>query len=430
MVDWSLTSGAIPVTLSVLGLLAGIGLLAGRNRQWWTWRVPVALGIGVAAAVTVALVVDHLWRPFPDQLPRVVVVTVGLITAALALAVARPGSWRPHALAAGAVLLVVVAGAVQINQYFDAYPTIRSALGMPLAHQRDLTTVARTAPRLVAATPGVPLSRTWTRPANMPATGAVSTATIPGRRSGFQARPAWVYLPPAYLSAPRAELPVLVLLPGQPGAPRDWFDGGQLASILDKYAAAHAGLAPVVVVADPTGAELGSTLCVDSRAGHAYTYLTVDVPAWIRANLQVDPDPRRWAVGGMSAGGTCALQLAVNAQRTYPSFVDISGQAEPTIGTQAQTINQFFGGDPAAFQRIDPLHVLAVHTFTGSAGYIVAGRDDSVYRPQARRVFAATRAAGMDVTYVELPGGHNWRVWSAGLNQAVPWLTVRFGLVG
>lgn len=56
----------------------------------------------------------------------------------------------------------------------------------------------------------------------MPATGEVSKVAIPGAVSGFAAREAEVYLPPAYLSTPRARLPVLVLLAGQPASPTDW----------------------------------------------------------------------------------------------------------------------------------------------------------------------------------------------------------------
>lgn len=37
--------------------------------------------------------------------------------------------------------------------------------------------------------------------------------------------------------------------------------------------------------------------CVDSHLGNAATYLSVDVPDWIRTHPQVDPDPRAWAVG-------------------------------------------------------------------------------------------------------------------------------------
>jgi S-formylglutathione hydrolase FrmB len=428
MRDWSLTSGVVPLVLTGVGALAGLGLLVGRGRSWWLRRIPVALLLGLVSGVGVVVVVDVLWRPFPDPLPRVVAVWLGLAVAAAALAVPRPGSWRAKAVAPVALLLVVLAGAVQVNGFFGAYPTIRAAFGLPLPNQVDAVQLPGTTADLVAASPGAALSRSWAAPAGLPTSGAVSTANIPGTVSGFTGREAWLYLPPAYMSRPRAQLPVLVLLPGQPGGPRDWLDGGRLATTMNTFAAAHAGLAPVVVVADPLGSQLGQTLCVDSKAGHAYTYLSVDVPAWIRAHLQVNPDPRNWAIGGFSAGGTCALQLAVNAPTVYPTFLDISGQDEPTVGTRARTIAELFAGDAAAFKRVNPLDVLATRRFPGSAGLIVAGRDDAVYRPQAKTVLAAARSAGMRADYLELPGGHSWRVWAAGLENGLQWVATRTGL--
>ena len=74
---------------------------------------------------------------------------------------------------------------------------------------------------------------------------------------------------------------------------------------MDRFAAAHDGLAPLVIVPDLTGSALGNTLCLDSRLGAADTYLARDVPAWAATTLQVDSG--RMAVGGFSFGGTCAL---------------------------------------------------------------------------------------------------------------------------
>jgi hypothetical protein len=93
----------------------------------------------------------------------------------------------------------------------------------------------------------------------------------------------------------------------------------------------------VVVVADPLGSQLAQTLCLDSPGGRAFTYLGVDVPAWIRSTLQDDPDAAHWTIGCLSAGGTCALQVAVNAPWVYPTFQDLSGQgAEHDGGPRRQ----------------------------------------------------------------------------------------------
>lgn len=430
MLDWSLISGPLRVVLLVAGVLAVLALLLGRGRRWWSRRVPVAVVVGVVAAVVLMLVVNLWWRPFPDPLPMVVPVWFGLTVAALSLAVLRPSRWPTRVVALLAAGVVALSGAAQVNEHFGAYPTVRAALGVALPNQIDFSQIPGPTPRLVVAPPGMPLAQTWTEQAGQRGAGAVSTASIPGTTSGFSARPAWIYLPPAYLSTPRAQLPVLVLVSGQPGTPRDWFDGGKLGHVMDTFAAAHHGLAPVVVVADQLGSQLAHPLCMDSQLGNTFSYLSVDVPAWIRSHLQVDPNPRHWAVGGYSAGGTCALQLAVNAPTAYPTFVDVSGQDEPTLGTRSRTVAALFGGDTTAFTSVNPLDVLTTRRFPDTFGFVVVGHDDATYRPQAQTVVTATRAAGMHIEYLELPGGHSWNVWGPGLAGSLPWLARRTGLTG
>jgi hypothetical protein len=217
MADWSLITGVVPWVLTGVGVLAGVGLLLGRGRRWWLRRVPVALLLGVVSGTSIVIVVDVMWRPFPDPLPRVVAIWMGFVGSAAALAVPRSGSWRVKAGAMVALLLVVLAGAVQVNEFFGAYPTVRAAFGLPLANQLDMAQMPDRTADLLAASPGVALSGSWKAPAGIPASGVVSTVNIPGKVSGFTARRAWVYVPPAYLSRPRAQLPVLVLLPGVVG---------------------------------------------------------------------------------------------------------------------------------------------------------------------------------------------------------------------
>ena len=130
---------------------------------------------------------------------------------------------------------------------------------------------------------------------------------IPNDRSQFSARPANIYLPPAALSEKPPALPVFVLLAGQPGSPDRLFTAGSIPAMMDAYAAQHDGLAPVVVSPDQNGSSFHNSLCVDSPVyGKAETYLSRDVPAWIRANLPVASQPRLWAIGGFSQGGTCS----------------------------------------------------------------------------------------------------------------------------
>lgn len=100
------------------------------------------------------------------------------------------------------------------------------------------------------------------------------------------------------------------------------------------------------------------------------TYLSQDVPETIRTRLRVDPDPRHWVVGAFSDGRHRSIQMATNHPTAYPNFVDIAGQAEPTLGSRQQTVNTAFGGDEETFTAIDPLDIMAWHEIPAHRGLV------------------------------------------------------------
>jgi S-formylglutathione hydrolase FrmB len=429
LLDAPLLSGPLQVVVGAAGVAGALFLVLRCSRRWWTRTVPAVLLAAAALTALLAVLVDQVWQPFPDALPLPVLLLVGAVLAAIGLAALgiRARRWPGRVGAVVAVLLVVLGSAEGMNVVYREYPTLRTAFGLPAVDEIPFTQVPLRE-QVISARSGLPLSAIWRPPAGMPATGVVTEVTIPATVSGFAARPAWLYLPPAYLARPRAQLPVLVLLSGQPGSPDDWLGSGRLAERMDAFAATHNGLAPVVVMPDHLGDPLNNPLCMDSRLGNVATYLSVDVPAWIRETLQVDPNTSGWAIGGFSNGGTCSLQMAVNAPQVYPTFVDISGEDEPTLGDRATSVQDAFGGDEAAFTAVNPLDVLARKRFPDTAGFLVTGQQDTEYGPQAQRVLAACQAAGMDVRLDLKPGGHTWEVWGPGLDDALPWLATRLGM--
>lgn len=428
VLDWPLTTGPAPNVLVGVGVLASAYLMTRRRDRSGVLRCVIAAVSGAAILTGSVATVLALAHPFPDPIPSVVWVSLAACGAACGAAVRVIAVMGRRAVlgAAAATLLVVVSAGAQVNGYFDQYPTVGSLLAVT-SNEVALTSVpAREA--VVAAAPGRSLAELWRPPPDLPAHGVVSQADIAGVVSGFRARPAWVYLPPAYLVSPRAQLPVLVLLAGQPGSPQDWLRGGQLGPLMDAFAAAHHGLAPIVVVPDWTGTLTANPLCMDSRLGRVQTYLSVDVPSWVAGHLQADVSPAGRAVAGLSAGGTCALQLATNRPDVYPTFVSVSGQSAPTLGDPVGTVQAAFGGDAAAFRAVAPLDLLARHRYPRSAGFVVVGTGDAVYRPEARDVARAAQGRLSGVVYREVPGRHDWGTWRLGLQEALPWLGARLHL--
>lgn len=427
----SLISGLFPAVLLALGVLS-LAWLLWENRRQLLVVLPAAAAAAALLTLMLFVLAESVFYWWDASLPRILYIYAGagilaVILAVVRLRAARAVRVRLLTLAAAALVIASVAGA--INAAYGQYPTLGSLLFPPAVESSELP---ERSPDTAAGLPDT-TEANWTPPEDMPAGGRVYAADIPGTVSGYASDPALVYLPPAYLSAPPAvNLPVLVLIHGQPGSPSDWLIGGQLLEIMDSFAAAHSGLAPVVVMPDASNANNRNwPLCLDSTVSSAATYLAVDLPAWVQqhlaAGLRGGP---QWAIAGYSFGGTCALQLAANFPDAYPTFIDIAGEAEPGLPQGPEALIQtYFAGDAAAFADQNALDRLRRLTFPDSAGIVVVGADDSVYAPQGRTVFDAARGAGMDVALQEVPGAHSWRVWKAGLADNLDWLGRRLGIL-
>ncbi|MET9230557.1 alpha/beta hydrolase-fold protein [Lentzea sp. NPDC003310] len=426
--DLSLINGPIPQLATAAAVLAVAYLAIRKNRTWWARVLPIVV-LACALVVTgLTLFIDHVWKPWPEPMPVVLMVWLGAVLVALTLAAIRLRSGRWYGRVFGVLLAlgVTTSALVATNAHFGQYPTTRAVLDVFRNDHVDLNAAAPPPSGFVEVPPGKTLADVWQRPATLPDKGTVSEAAIPG---AFQARPAWIYLPPAYNTTPRPRLPVIVLMAGQPGSPRDWFDGGRILDNLDAYARQHDGLAPIVVVVDQLGTSTANPLCLDSRLGQVETYLARDVPAWIKQRLTVDERRESWTVAGFSQGATCSVQLAVRAPDVYGNFIALAPQPEPSLGTRQETVKAAFGGDEAAFVRVNPMDVLARQQFPRTAGIVVAGRDDVTYRKADAEVFEACRKAGMDVQWKELPNNHDWNMAREGLFGSLPWLAQRTGLV-
>lgn len=389
------TRGRPALRLLATGLAAALGAAVGLGAVWWVGARDV-FGVTPSAVVHAAVA---------GTFAALGVVVVNLV---------RTRWWRA-AVAVLAAPAVLLAGVLMVNEDIGYYPRFGDLFG-----DTGISALSLSGNRGVAAL------RTWRPPADMPTTGTVGAVDIPGTVSRFAARRAYVYLPPAARVAHPPRLPVVVALSGEPGGPIDVIDAGRLDATMNRIASAHHGVAPVVVIPDQLGARSSNPMCVDSPLGDAATYVTVDVRNWILAHLPVSRDRQEWTIAGFSEGGTCAIQFGAGHPALFGSVVDISGQLRPLNGSVAHTIRTGFGGSAAAYRRESPLGLIGAQRFSHTRGLFAGGALDARYSRMMRRVAAAARAAGMQVTTREVPGGaHNWHMASAGLawgmNALVPW---------
>ena len=142
-------------------------------------------------------------------MPRSFYVWLGIAVLALAMAVVgwRSGPlWRRLSSIRSILLTVAMAGLL-VNGHYEYYPTLASLLGQEARFQTGLDQLdsleTRRGPAAVSPPPAFTVE-----------------VAIPGTASGFEARDAFVDLPPAWFADPPPALPVLVLVPASPARPR------------------------------------------------------------------------------------------------------------------------------------------------------------------------------------------------------------------
>jgi len=346
--------------------------------------------------------------------------------------------WRRALLATAAVVLSLASTAAWINAYFAYMPSVGAVLGQrardqvsPTALRRRMQLISAAGDPAAVVAAARPIAHPVARPsghvAPVPARGVVERVGIPGTSSGFRARTAQVYLPPAWFARPRPRLPVIELLHGTPGAPEDWTRAGMADVTADRWAATHAGVAPVIVMPDSNGSFTGDTECVDRPQARADTYLSADVPAWAVANLGVSADRSNWAIVGSSEGGYCALELALRHPDRYATFMDMSGLDRPTWPGGA--LRQFGGSWRAYDDHLPALQMTAHPLRLSLSGWFTAGAADGEVTRAVRTMATVAKRAGID-TMLVMPANahHTWRVWRHAFADAFPWLAAKVGL--
>jgi enterochelin esterase-like enzyme len=418
-----------PTLLITAFTLSGVivVLFLARRIPRWVFLAATAPAVGAAVGALTLWIVEKPVDMFGTPLGWSTRWWVVACFAALGLAVAnaRRSTLRRKVGALAGSAVIVATTVLGINAAYGLDPTVGSILGVATQPTLALPASVTAGTSSVAAAPD-PLWTTWTPPMGMPATGTTGTRVIPGTASRFTARPAGIYLPPAALTAHPPKLPLVVLLMGQPGNP----DPQYVAATLDRYAAAHQGLAPIVIVADQLGDPKTDTLCLDTpQYGNVETYINNDVVTWARTHLNIQPGPASWTIAGYSHGGQCAISFAAKHPDLWGNVLDISGEEYPGAEHAPKTLAEIFAGSQVAYDAQKPAVILSHHTYPGTTAIFTVSTDDHTFMPGVKRVAAAATAAGMHITYFEVPnGGHVVGALKGGLDEGFAVLYPRLGL--
>ena len=249
-------------------------------------------------------------------------------------------------------------------------------------------------------------------------------------------RDVYIYLPPQYFQPKYAHyrFPVIELLHGSPGNPQQWIDVMNVAPTMVGLLASHQAQPAVLVMPDNDGSRKYSLQCLNGIGlPQEATYLAVDVPNYIAAHLRVQPPGRAWGVAGLSEGGFCAANLALQYPSRYGYAGSMSGYFKPYADLVPKNnrpgapsvYRSPFPRHPALLQRNTP-QIYINHITPGTQlpqFWLAAGGGDApdVAAAESFRQELELRQAVVPLDIV--PGAHNATAWRAALGPMLTWMT-------
>ena len=219
---------------------------------------------------------------------------------------------------------------------------------------------------------------------------------------------------------------VLYLLHGAYGDQTDWF---RLTSI-EKYATAHK-----LAVVMPGAA---NSFYQDMFRGGAYlTFLTQELPDFVEKYFPVSRRREDNFTAGLSMGGYGALKAAMTRPDRFSACASLSGAIdleEIYRETKDGAIDGPFrwydifanpetipGSGADLFAMIEKLKKEGAQI---PRIYQTVGTEDFIY-PANRKAKERLEELGLDYTYEEYPGIHDWDFWDIHIQDVLRWLKLR-----
>ena len=230
-----------------------------------------------------------------------------------------------------------------------------------------------------------------------------------------------IALPPGYDNHPHTRYPVVFLLHGGHGDPSTWFIKGKALEVIENLYAS--GKLPPSIIVTPDGNDLRESSAlwdpeyVNGQYGNVLSAIGDELVEEIKAHYQTLPDPRFWAIGGLSSGGWGALNIGLHYPQNFKLLFSHSGYFSDKSGRE---------NSPIEFVKTldsQTRHSLAIYLDAGE------GEGDRRYLAQSQDFHQVLTQVEVQNKFNHFPGGHGAKkqevknFWQRNYQQLVNRLT-------
>lgn len=233
-----------------------------------------------------------------------------------------------------------------------------------------------------------------------------------------------VYLPPRYGHGGR-RYPVLYLLHGSPGGPSDFLNDSYIGVRLANLISLHRARPMILVFPDGRigGRRFSDSEWANSRAGNYESYV-INVVADVDRRFAALASRQDRVIGGLSEGAYGAMNIALHHLSMFGGVQAWSGYF---VETRSGVFARATRAELIANSPLEYVHKLArsLSRYPLWAFLYSGRRDKSAERtPQMAHALAEM---GVDAHYAIYPGGHDWQLWNAHVDQMVQLASRWFG---
>jgi len=170
------------------------------------------------------------------------------------------------------------------------------------------------------------------------------------------------------------------------------------------------------------------------HGGAYWTFISEEVPTVARSLFHLSERREDNYVAGLSMGGYGAFKLALRCPERFAAAASMSGALDlrepPTerVDEWWRLMSNVFGAPEKVVGTHNDLFYLASELAGSGATrprlYQCCGTEDFLYEDNIRFRDHA-RAIGLDVTYEEGPGEHEWGYWDQQIQRVLEWMELR-----